>query len=185
MRPMLIATTALFAAGLAAAPLAAQQAAAPAAVATATANDKLVVGATVKDTAGGVVGTIDAVEANSVIVNTGTNQVAIPPSSFGQTPDGPLLAATKAELDGAANSAAAADRTQINAMLTNGTPVIGAEGQPIGTVDIVENNMVLIKTETGEAQVPADSFMLKDGKLAIGMTAEAFAAAVEAARAGS
>jgi hypothetical protein len=149
------------------------------------ANDSLVVGATVKDTAGAVVGTIDAVEANGIIVNTGRNQVAIPRASFGKTADGPLLAATKAELDAAADAAAASERQMVAAMLVNGTPVMGAEGNPIGTVDIIENEMVVIKTEAGEAQVPAKSFMRKDGQLAIGMTAEAFAAAVEAAKSGS
>jgi preprotein translocase subunit YajC len=149
------------------------------------ANDSLVVGATVKDTAGAVVGTIDAVEANGIIVNTGRNQVAIPRASFGKTADGPLLAATKAELDAAADAAAASERQMVAALLVNGTPVMGAEGNQIGTVDIVENDMVVIKTEAGEAQVPAASFMRKDGQLAIGMTAEAFAAAVEAAKSGS
>jgi hypothetical protein len=161
---------------LASAPLAAQ---APAA------NTSLVVGATVKDTSGGIVGTIDAIEADSVIINTGKNQVAIPPASFGKTAEGPLLAATKAELDGAADAAAAAERTQVTAMLIMGAPVVGVEGQPIGTIDIIENNMVIVKTEAGEAQVPVNSFMRKDGKLTIGMTAEAFAAAVEAAKTGS
>jgi hypothetical protein len=149
------------------------------------ANDTLVVGATVKDTAGGVVGTIDAVEANGIVVNTGRNQVAIPRASFGKTADGPLLAATRAELDAAADAAAVSERQAVAALLVNGAPVVGVEGNPIGTVDIIENDIVIVKTEAGEAQVPAGSFMRRNGQLAIGMTAEAFAAAVLAAKSGS
>jgi hypothetical protein len=149
------------------------------------ANDSLKVGATVKDTAGGVVGTIDAVEADAVIINTGKNQVAIPVASFGKTADGPLLAATKAELDGAADAAAAAEREQVAALLVTGATVIGVEGNPIGTINLIENNVAIVASEAGEAQVPVESFMRKDGQLAIGMTAEAFAAAVQAAKSGS
>jgi hypothetical protein len=170
--------TLAFALALATTPLAAQTAAPQA-------NPALVVGATIKDTAGNAVGTIDAVEANGIIVNTGSNQIAIPASSFGNANGAPLLAATKAELDAAAEAMAEEERKTVLASLQHGAPVVDAKGNPLGTVDIIEGETVLLKTEVGEAQVPVNSFRMRAGSLAIAMTTEAFTSAVEAARNGS
>jgi len=168
---------------LATAPLHAQTAPAPAAAQAS--NPSLVVGATIKDTSGNTVGTIDAVEANGIIVNTGRNQIAIPASSFGAANNAPLLAATRAELDAAADAAAAEERKSVLATLQNGAPVVDAIGTPLGTVNLIEGDIVVIKMDSGEAQVPVNSLRMRSGSLAIAMTAEAFSAAVEAARTGS
>ena len=171
----------------AAAPVAAQTPSMPAATPATVqaANPTLVVGATIKDTAGNTVGTIDAVEANGIVVNTGSNQIAIPASSFGKANGAPLLAATKAELDAAAEAAAEDERKAVLATLQHGAPVVDAVGSPLGTVDIIEGEMVLLKTEAGEAQVPVKSLRMRGDSLAIAMTAEAFTSAVAAARTGS
>jgi hypothetical protein len=187
---MIHARTLAIALALSAAPLLAQApaaapAATPAAAPAAKANPALVVGATIKDTKGNAVGTIDAVEANGIIVNTGTHQIAIPATSFGNDKGTPLLAATKAELNAAAQAAAEEERKAVLATLQHGAPVVDAVGSPLGTVDIIEGEMVLLKTEAGEAQVPVKSLRMRGDSLAIAMTAEAFTNAVEAARSGS
>lgn len=174
----MIRTLALALALASAAPLAAQSA-------VTQANPALVAGATIKDTSGNIVGTIDAVEANGIIVNTGNNQIAIPASSFANANGTPLLAATKAELDAAAVAMAEDERKTVLATLQHGAPVVDAQGTPLGTVDIIEGDVVLLKTEVGEAQVPIKSFRMRAGTLAIAMTAEAFNNAIEAARKGS
>lgn len=156
--------------------------AAPAAAQAATPASKLVAGATIYDTKGEVVGTIDAVEAGSVIVNTGTNQIAIPPASFGATDKGPLLAATRAELNAAAEGAARNREQALTAALIPGVTVLGTAGNVIGSVKTIKDGMVLIATEDGEANVPRKALSLETDGLHLGMTAEDFAAALAAAQ---
>lgn len=90
----------------AAAPAAAPaDAAASAAPAGATAQ--LTPGATVFDTQGGTVGTIEAVNGTDVVVSTGTAKASIPVASFGQGANGPVLSLTKAQLEAAVSGGAA------------------------------------------------------------------------------
>ena len=83
-------------------------AAAPAATSqTATASGNIAVGATVKDTSGGTVGTIESVDGQYAVLATTKNKVRLPITSFGKGADGPVLAMTQAQVDAAAASAAA------------------------------------------------------------------------------
>jgi hypothetical protein len=74
---------------------------------TAAASADVAVGATVKDTSGGTVGKIEAVEGQYAVLATTKNKVRLPISSFGKGADGPILAMTQAQVDAAAASAAA------------------------------------------------------------------------------
>lgn len=63
------------------------------------------VGATVKDTAGGTVGTVKKVDSQYVLVATGKNEVRLPITAFGAGTDGPVIAMTATQLDQAAAAA--------------------------------------------------------------------------------
>lgn len=82
------------------------QAAAPepaeaAAVTAATAAD-VRSGAEVRDTSGGLVGTIESVDAEGAVVATGSVRAKLPFSSFGKNGEGLVISVTRAELEAAA-----------------------------------------------------------------------------------
>lgn len=141
------------------------------------------VGATVKDTKGGVVGTVASASGGNVVVDTGNHQVTIPETSFATTPDGPLLAMTRAELDSAAEAAMAAEKAKLASAIQPGATVRGTQGGVIGTISKLDGDFVMVKGEAGEARIPAAGLSLKADGLHFGMTAEQFSDAVKASTA--
>lgn len=75
----------------------------------ASASD-LVVGNTVSDLKGSVIGTIEAVEADGVIVFSGSERARVPADAFGLTEKGLVMPITRAEFDAAAAAAKSAQR---------------------------------------------------------------------------
>lgn len=138
------------------------------------------VGATVKDTKGGVVGTVASVSGGNVVVDTGSHKVTIPETSFGATPDGPLLAMTRAELDAAAETAMADQKARLASAIQPGASVRGTQGGVIGTITRLDGDFVMVKGEAGEARIPAAGLTLKADGLHFGMSAAEFAEAVKA-----
>lgn len=147
---------------------------------TAIATAKPVAGATIYDPQGLAVGTIETVSADAVVVNTGTNKVALPPDSIGTNDKGLVVATTKADLDAAAAQAHAASQAQLQAMLVAGTAIASSDGQPVGTVKTADPQYVTVTTSGGvEVKLPANAFTLnQSGGLQIAMTAANFQAAV-------
>src|SRR3569623_810496 len=94
----------------------------------------LVSGATIYDPSGGVVGTIDSVLGDIVVVSTGTSKASLAKSAFGTGPKGPIVALTKAQLDAAAAQAATSATAALRTKLVVGAPLRGASGTVIGTV---------------------------------------------------
>lgn len=66
---------------------------------------QLTTGATVFDTQGGQVGTIEAINGGDIVVTTGTAKATIPAASFGKGTNGPVLSVTRAQLEAAVNGA--------------------------------------------------------------------------------
>lgn len=62
-------------------------------------------GASVYDPQGGLVGTIEAVEAGQAVLSTGSVKVRVPVTSFGSGSSGLLIGMTKQELEAAAGKA--------------------------------------------------------------------------------
>ncbi|HST36082.1 MAG TPA: hypothetical protein VLK25_05585 [Allosphingosinicella sp.] len=58
-------------------------------------------GVQVRDTTGGLVGTIESVDASGAVVSTGTARAKIPVASFGRNGQGLVLSMTKAQLEAA------------------------------------------------------------------------------------
>ena len=62
-------------------------------------------GVDVRDTQGGMVGTIESVDANGAVISTGESRVQIPVTSFAKNDAGLVIAMSKAELEAAAKAA--------------------------------------------------------------------------------
>lgn len=143
---------------------AAALAAAPAMVhAQGAAEVELNAGATVMGNDDAPVGTIVSADANAVVVDTGTHQVPLPPSAFGQSETGPTVNITKAQLDEMYAQQLAEAEAALQAALVVGAPVITADNQSLGMVDeIVEaEGNVIIKAEDEQlVTLPVDMLAL-------------------------
>lgn len=178
----LIAGLVILAASTSAAPVLAQTAPPPAAPAP-VAAPSLAAGTTVYDPAGGVVGTIDSIVGDIVVVSTGTNKVSLAGNVFGTGPKGPIIAMTKAQLDAAAAQAAGNAAVALKTKLVPGTQIHGASGTVVGTVKAVVDKFVDLDTPKGAVRLPMTAFAVGTaGEIVIGMTAEQFDAAVAAAK---
>lgn len=136
------------------------------------------VGGTVHDAQGGTVGTIASTDGTNAVVDTGTAKAAIPLTSFGTGPNGPVLAMTKAELEAAAGQGAAQAAQNFRSQLTAGATVYGVGGASLGTIKAVEGEFVTVTTAKGDARLPLGSFGPGPQGVTIGMTAEQLDAAM-------
>ncbi len=163
-------------------PLAANAQQAPAAAAPTTAPTATsaapTVGGTVYDAQGGTVGTIASTDGTNAVVDTGSVKAAIPLSSFGAGPNGPILAMTKAELEAAAGQGAAEAAENFRSQLSAGATVYGSAGTSLGTIKALEGEFVTVTTAKGDARLPIGSFGPGPQGVTIGMTAEQLNAAM-------
>ncbi|HET8613554.1 MAG TPA: hypothetical protein VFL92_12380 [Sphingomonas sp.] len=143
----------------------------------------LTVGATVHDTAGGVVGTIERIEGDYAIVATSAHKVRLPKSSFAITPKGPVIAMTAAQLDAAAAQAAPPPGTKPNVVM--GASVVDTQGGAVGTITEVDAQFATVQLTTGQkVRLPITAFGAGlNGKLRIAMTAAQLGAAAGASAA--
>jgi hypothetical protein len=149
-----------------------------------TAASLLKAGTAIVDTAGNPVGTVDSVSGGNAIVDTGTNKIAIPAGSFGVKDRSLLLAATKEQLNGAADQAAEAAKAAVVANLVPGAQIRGDAGIVIGSVKSVDAaGVVLVTTPGGNIGVPTAGFSNGPNGLVLNMSASDFAAAVASAKA--
>lgn len=134
-------------------------------------------GATVNDTTGNPVGTIESVNGDLAVVSTGTNKVSLPVSAFGQGDKGPIIAMTKAQLDAAASGAKASAQAELKSQLASGATVYGPDGAPVGNVDAVDAQFATLMVGDLKVKLPLDSFAKGDKGATIGMTAAQLKAA--------
>lgn len=130
----------------------AQQAAPTTAAATPT------VGATILDSAGVSLGTVDSVTPQAIVINTGTAKVPVPPTSIGKTDKGFAMAMTKADLDAAVAGAQAQAKAAVNAKLVPGTAVSTVAGAPLGTIKAADSQYVTLTTAKGDVKLPIAAF---------------------------
>jgi preprotein translocase subunit YajC len=136
------------------------------------------VGATVKDTNGGVVGTITRVEGGNLVLKTDRHDVTLPVSSFTATDDGALFGMTRDQLNAEVDKAKAAADAQIVA----GATVKGAAGAVVGTIEAVDSEYVTLKLVSGTSiRLPRNAIAGSPSGPVTGMTAEQIEAAAKAA----
>ena len=124
----------------------AQEAAAPAA----PASVEITQGASVTGNDGNPIGTVAQVTPQAVVVDTGMHQIPLPREAFAQGDAGLTLNITKTELDASYAEQMAALAAQVNEKLVTGAAVVTADAQPLGTVDTVEGENVVLTLEGDE-----------------------------------
>lgn len=140
---------------LSALPVAAMAQTAPAAPAATAAP---AVGATVVGKDGQPAGTVAQVTAETVVIDTGTNKVPVPPASLGTSPKGPTINMTKAELDAAYAQAAQQAQANFASQLTPGRAVQGINGASVGTIKSADAQFVTVTTPKGDVKLPVSGF---------------------------
>lgn len=150
----------------------------PAASATTAASGTPTAGATIYDSAGAAVGTVDQVTPQAVVVNVDGAKVSLPPASIGSGPQGLRIALTRAEVVAAAQQAQAGARQQLQAQLTPGATVRGAGGAVVGTVKASDAEYVTLTTTKGDVKLPMSGFGMGPNGPVIGLTAAQLDAAV-------
>ena len=153
----------------------------PATVQAADAGANVTAGATVSDTAGNPVGTIEQVSGDLAVLSTGTNKVSLPLTSFGAGAKGPVIAMTRAEVDAAALGAAAAAKAELVAQLSKGAAVSDTTGGKVGTVEAVEGEFATIATANSKVRLPLTAFAKGPTGPVIAMTAAEIDAAAKSA----
>ncbi len=150
-----------------------------------TAASMMKAGTAIVDTSGNPVGTVASVSGGNAIVDTGTNKIAIPGGSFGVAGDKLLLAATMAQLNGAAEQAAATAKAAVVAALVPGAEIRGQAGAVIGAVKSLDSDIVLVTTPNGDVRVPSAGFSKGSQGLVLNISAADLATAIAAAKAAS
>jgi hypothetical protein len=139
-------------------------------------------GATVYDPQGGEVGKIDSVTNGVAVVNTGAHSVALPVDKFATSAKGPVISVTRAELDKIAADADAQAAAQLNAALVANAAVVDNEGVALGTIDKIDGDNIILKTEKGPVTFTRKYFAVgTDGKLMALVTKEQVLAALNSA----
>ena len=163
--------------------LAAAAFAIPATAQNASPAAKVAVGATVIDTSGNPVGTIEQVSGDLAVLSTGTNKVSLPLTSFGASDKGPVLAMTRAEVDAAAAGAAASAQAELTASITKGAQVNDTAGAKVGTIEAVEGEFATVATANSKVRLPLSAFAKGANGPVIAMSAAELDAAAKSAAA--
>lgn len=153
-----------------------------AALATATlpaaALAQVAVGATVYGPEGNAVGTIESVTDGIVTVDTGTHKAPMPENAFGNGDNGPTITVTKAQIDAMMAEQAAAAPAARDTALIAGASVVSAEGAPLGTIDSVNGDAVVLASTSGKVELKREHFAVnQQGALLALFTADQVAAA--------
>jgi preprotein translocase subunit YajC len=172
LKTIVLATAALGLA-VAAAPVSAQ--------AQAEAGSGLTAGMTIKDTAGGEVGTITAVDGEFVVVKTDKHEARLPSASFRAHEGAALFGMTRDQLNAAIDQQLGSAAQKIVA----GASVTGTGGANIGTIEAVDAEWVTVKLTSGKAvRLPRKAVAPGPNGAVVGVTAaELEAAAAQAAAA--
>ena len=163
----------------------AQTAPAPAPAPAAAAKTPTV-GATIMDSAGVTIGTVESVNPQAIVVTTGATKVALPPAAIGATAKGFQLSMTKAQLDAAQAQQQQAAAASLQSQLVAGAAVNGVNGAPLGTIKSTEGDMVTLTTPNGEAKVPTSGFAPgPNNTIVLGLTAQQLSAMLGGSAGGS
>lgn len=143
-------------------------------------------GATVTGNDGNAIGTIAEITDAAVLVDTGTHKIALPANAFGTSDAGPTLNITKAALEEAYAAQLAAQAEALAAALVVGAEVQTADPQPLGTIDMIEGeNVVLVRTDESKVTLPKELFAVDaEGHLVARITMAQLEEALAAQQAG-
>jgi hypothetical protein len=145
----------------------------------------LTVGAKIFGPNGGEIGTIEKIEGEAVVVNTGNVTAALPASSFGTSDKGPTLGWNKAELESAVTTANEQATAALDAAIVAGAEVYSSDAVLLGKVtEVPADGNVIVELVSGPVALPRAQLALQDAKLTFRATAADVQAAASAATGG-
>lgn len=147
----------------------------------ASAADGVAVGVKVYGPQGNEVGTIEQVDAQTVIVNTGKHKVPLGHEAFGESDKGPTITVTKAQLDEIVDKQIAEANAKRDAALMAGTAVVSAQNAPLGTIDSVDGDTVILAREGKKVALKREHFGMSDSGLMAFFTVDQIDQAIAAA----
>ena len=143
------------------------------------------VGAKIYGPDGAEVGTVESVQGDAVVVNTGNLTAALPVSSFGESDKGPTLGWSKADLEAAVTAANEQAATELNAAIVADAEVYSSDAVLLGKVtEVPADGNVIVELASGPVALPRAQMALQDAKLTFRATAADVQAAAAAATGG-
>lgn len=139
------------------------------------------VGASVYGPDGDPVGVVESVSNGIVTVNTGTTRAGLPATAIATREKGLTISMNKAQLEAAAGSAHAQSDAARDAATVAGASIASSDGVTLGTIAKAEGEDVTLQLASGATvMIRKSNLGLVNGKLALGMTADAFNSQVAA-----
>lgn len=136
-------------------------------------------GLKVEDAQGGEVGTVVAVNGDIITIKTDRIEAQLPRNAFTVAPDKLLIGMTRAELNAEVERAQA----EAQAKLVPGATVTGSKGTPVGTIETIDDQYVMLKLLSGKMiRMPRNSLGAGPQGGIIGLTAEELEAKIAPSR---
>lgn len=136
---------------------------AAAALAALAANPALAqeVGETVMGNDGNAIGTVAQANEQAVLLTVGEYQIALPANLFGESEAGPTLNVTRDQLVQLHEQQLAEAAAALEAALVEGAAVVTADPQPLGTVNAIEGeNVVVAREDESLVTLPKEMFVV-------------------------
>lgn len=143
---------------------------------------EIVPGAAIRDLNGEPIGKVASVDADGVVVDTGSIKVKVPLVAFGRDSRGLLIGITSqkfAELTSKAHAQTAAaaptkpePRPATAADIAKGAPLRDVDGQPIGKITFVSADGATIDTGSTKVKLPIEDFGVDSAGLVLPITVQ-------------
>lgn len=134
------------------------------------------VGAVVKDSTGGAVGTVTAVQGTTATVRTDKHEVSLPVASFTPHNGALLIGMTRAALNAEVEKSLATAQ----AALAPGATVRGTAGAVVGTLESIDTAFATVRLTSGKlVRIPRAGIAPGTGGAVIGITAGELEAAAQ------
>ncbi len=136
---------------------------AAAALAALAANPALAqdVGETVMGNDGNPIGTVAQANEQAVLLTVGEYQIALPANLFGTSDAGPTLNVTREQLVQLHEQQLAEAAAALEAALVEGAAVVTADPQPLGTIDSIDGeNIVVVREDESLVTLPKEMFVV-------------------------
>lgn len=127
---------------------------------TSAASVSVEAGASVYGSDGNAVGTVSAVQDGTVLIDTGTHKIPVSGAALRSGEKGATVNITQAELNAQYEQQVAQQAAKLEEALVVGVAVKTADEQPLGTVQAIEGDNVVITTEPGPLRVAKESFAI-------------------------
>lgn len=117
------------------------------------------VGDTVIGNDDAAIGTIEMIDANAVVLAVGEYQIGLPANLLGTSDAGPTLNITRAQLVQMHEAALAEAAAALEAALVEGAAVVTADPAPLGTIDTIDgDNVVIAREDESLVTLPRNMF---------------------------